>query len=107
MILSSWVGYDTDGRTDIGWWDTLRLRLEMKRLQLTRLHAQVDALPTAGALAARIAQALRCGRPSSSTLCPDAPDPPRVAAFAQALVGQRDVGADLTRRRCCRCSIRR
>ena len=34
VILSSWVGYDTDGRTDIGWWDTLRLRLEMKRLQL-------------------------------------------------------------------------
>ena len=29
VILSSWVGYDTDGRTDNGWWDTLRLRLEM------------------------------------------------------------------------------
>ena len=47
VILSSWVGYDTDGRTDIGWWDTLRLRLEMKRLQLARLHAQVAALPAA------------------------------------------------------------
>ena len=23
VILSSWVGYDTDGRTDIGWWDTI------------------------------------------------------------------------------------
>ena len=41
VVLSTWVGYDTDGRTDIGWWDTLRLRLEMKRLQLARLHAQV------------------------------------------------------------------
>src|SRR5208283_5585920 len=41
IILSSWVGYDTDGRTDIGWWDTLRLRLEMKRLQLIRLHVQL------------------------------------------------------------------
>src|ERR1051326_6496632 len=41
VILSSWVGYDTDGRTDIGWWDTLRLRLEMKRLQLARLYGQV------------------------------------------------------------------
>ena len=29
VILSSWVGYDTDGRADIRWWDTLRLRLEM------------------------------------------------------------------------------
>ena len=25
VILSTWVGYDTDGRTDIGWWDTMRL----------------------------------------------------------------------------------
>ena len=23
VVLSTWVGYDTDGRTDIGWWDTL------------------------------------------------------------------------------------
>ena len=60
VILSSWVGYDTDGRTDIGWWDTLRLRLEMKRLQLARLHAQVAALPATEALAARIAA--RAGR---------------------------------------------
>ena len=58
VILSTWVGYDTDGRTDIGWWDTLRLRLEMKRLQLARLHAQVSVLPSAGALAERVAEAL-------------------------------------------------
>ena len=31
VILASWVGYDTDGRTDIGWWHTLGLRLRMKR----------------------------------------------------------------------------
>ncbi len=52
VILTSWVGYDTDGRTDIGWWDTLRLRLDMKRRQLVRLHAQVTAqngVGTAGA----------------------------------------------------------
>ena len=41
VILASWVGYDTDGRTDIGWWDTMRLRLRMKRLQLARLAEQV------------------------------------------------------------------
>ena len=48
VILSSWVGYDTDGRTDIGWWDTLRLRLEMKRRQLVRLHAQVRPVRATG-----------------------------------------------------------
>ncbi len=86
VILSSWVGYDTDGRTDIGWWDTLRLRLEMKRRQLVRLQAQVKSEP----LAERIAAALDAVG-QQLELCPDAPDAPRVAAFAQALVGQRDV----------------
>ena len=45
ITLASWVGYDTDGRTDIGWWDTLRLRLTMKHLQLVRVHGQVAGLP--------------------------------------------------------------
>ena len=89
VILSSWVGYDTDGRTDIGWWDTLRLRLEMKRRQLARLHAQVAALPATEPLAARIAAALDAVG-EQLDLCPDAPEPPRVAAFAQALVGRRE-----------------
>ncbi len=43
VILASWVGYDTDGRTDIGWWDSLRLRLRMKRLGLARLADQLAA----------------------------------------------------------------
>ena len=89
IILASWVGYDTDGRTDIGWWDTLRLRLEMKRRQLDRLHAQVSEHPVAVVLAHRVAAALEAVR-AQLALCPDAPDPPRVAAFAQALVGRRD-----------------
>ena len=93
-ILSSWVGYDTDGRTDIGWWDTLRLRLEMKRLQLATFacpgrRAAIDerwprASPRHSTLSA-----------NSSHLCPDAPEPPRVAAFAHALVERREHGADI------------
>jgi phosphoenolpyruvate carboxylase len=89
VVLSSWVGYDTDGRTDIGWWDTLRLRLEMKRLQLLRLHAQLAALPAVAPLAARVAAA-REAVEAQLALAPDAPDPPRVAAFAQAIVHRRD-----------------
>jgi len=75
VVLSSWVGYDTDGRTDIGWWHTFRLRLEMKRLQLLRLHAQVCALPSAAALAERIAEA-GAAVDRQIDLCPDHPDPP-------------------------------
>jgi len=94
VILSSWVGYDTDGRTDIGWWDTLRLRLEMKRLQLVRLHdqvlqAQVCAPPATEALTARIVQA-RDAVDRQIDLCPGQPEPRKVAAFAHALVGERD-----------------
>jgi phosphoenolpyruvate carboxylase len=89
VVLSSWVGYDTDGRTDIGWWDTLRLRLEMKRLQLARLHGQITALPATETLAARIATAQETVS-AQLALCPNAPDPPHVAAFAQALVHGRD-----------------
>ncbi len=90
VILSSWVGYDTDGRTDIGWWDTLRLRLEMKRRQLARLQTQVSAVPGTEQLTDRIAAALDAVG-HQLELCPDTPDAPRVAAFAQALVGQRDI----------------
>ncbi|HEY0424578.1 MAG TPA: phosphoenolpyruvate carboxylase, partial [Rhodopila sp.] len=89
VILSTWVGYDTDGRTDIGWWDTLRLRLEMKRLQLGRLHAQVSVLPSAGALAERILQA-GDAVDRQIALCPDQPEPAKVAAFAHAMVGERE-----------------
>ncbi len=59
VVLASWVGYDTDGRTDIGWWDSLRLRLRMKRLQLERLAAQLGALAAPpAALQARIEAAI-------------------------------------------------
>jgi len=90
VVLSTWVGYDTDGRTDIGWWDTLRLRLEMKRLQLARLHSQVSVMPSAVALTERFAEAL-AAVDRQIELCPDQPEPIKVAAFAQALVGTRDI----------------
>jgi phosphoenolpyruvate carboxylase len=72
VILSTWVGYDTDGRTDIGWWDTLRLRLEMKRLQLKRLQAQVRALP-AMPRSPRAWPGAGGGRRRRLAACPDAP----------------------------------
>ncbi len=84
VILASWVGYDTDGRTDIGWWDTLRLRLVMKRLQLARVRGQVGA-----AAAARVDEAL-AAVDAQVAACPNSADPDAVAAFAAALVGQRD-----------------
>ena len=45
VTLGSWVGCDTDGRTDIGWWDTLRYRLESKRGQFARILAKLPEHP--------------------------------------------------------------
>jgi phosphoenolpyruvate carboxylase len=88
VILSSWVGYDTDGRTDINWWDTLRLRLRMKWLQLLRVAGQLEPLaveelmaPVGRAIAAVEAQI---------AACPATADPDQIALFAHALVDGRD-----------------
>jgi phosphoenolpyruvate carboxylase len=89
ITLASWVGYDTDGRTDIGWWDTLRLRLTNKALQLARLHGQIAALPTAGALAERVADGLETVRMQIAA-CPVNADPEATAHFAAALVTRRE-----------------
>ena len=90
VILASWVGYDTDGRTDIGWWDTLRLRLRMKRIQLDRLHGQLGALGTPPtALVDRVGAAI--GAVSAQIeAAPDRADPEQVAAFSRALIDRRD-----------------
>ncbi|HET6607967.1 MAG TPA: hypothetical protein VFG62_14915 [Rhodopila sp.] len=89
VVLSSWVGYDTDGRTDIGWWDTLRLRLEMKHLQLVRLHAQTSGISSASDLAAHIGSA-RDMVARQIEACPAHPDPAAVAVFARGLIGCKD-----------------
>ncbi|WP_246732851.1 phosphoenolpyruvate carboxylase [Methylobacterium sp. BTF04] len=92
FAIASWVGCDTDGRTDIGWWDTVRYRLESKRMQLDRVMRelpQVDATKvvrdlTAGALAAvnrQLAVAPRLGtKPSLES----------VHRFALALIIERE-----------------
>ena len=89
VILATWVGYDTDGRTDIGWWDTLRLRLRMKRLQLARVQAQAAAVP-AGAAAAERAAAAVAAVETALDCCPSGPDPRQIAAFAHALIDTRE-----------------
>ena len=93
IILSTWVGYDTDGRTDIGWWDTLKLRLEVKRLQLDRLHAQLAALSGTETLTDRLAEAIAAveGQIDAAPVAGKAGlDPTRVAAFAHVMISRRD-----------------
>lgn len=88
VIATSWVGYDTDGRTDIGWWDTLRLRLRMKLFQLERLDQQItEAGAPAPALTDRLHKAITCVKTQISAT-PTGPDAEAVAEFADALVNK-------------------
>ena len=96
VILASWVGYDTDGRTDLGWWDTLRLRLRMKALQLARIQRQCAALPAGVALAERAGIALAATEDQIGA-CPADANPDAVAAFAAALVGGREAAMTTSR----------
>ncbi|MBV9116320.1 MAG: phosphoenolpyruvate carboxylase, partial [Acetobacteraceae bacterium] len=89
IVLASWVGYDTDGRTDIGWADTLGLRLRMKLLQLERLARQLAGLPHADALRARLGTAIAAVRAQLDAAAA-ASDPPAVAAFSRVLVSRRE-----------------
>ena len=90
VILTSWVGYDTDGRNDIFWWDTLRLRLRMKQMQLVRLQEQLDGIAAAAPLLARISAA-EVAVQSQLMVCPSSPDPDAVVAFARAVVDGREM----------------
>ena len=103
VILSTWVGYDTDGRTDIGWWDTLRLRLEMKRLQLSRLHAQVGGTalrqaPWRTGSPPRATRWRHRSRPARTSLNRP-PSPPSPTLWSTAAIPRWSRPS-----RCCRCS---
>ncbi len=48
ISLATWVGYDLDGRTDIHWAQTFRLRLEEKAQQLKRYAERLQAITADG-----------------------------------------------------------
>ncbi len=85
VILASWVGYDTDGRNDIGWWDTLRLRLTMKRLQLARVHGQLPQAEANAALRSVLDRALEA-TDAQLAACPERADATQTERFAAVLV---------------------
>jgi phosphoenolpyruvate carboxylase len=85
VILASWVGYDTDGRTDISWADTLRIRLQMKRLQLERLAGELTPMAAAEPILTRT-QAAIAAVTAQLEATPADPTPSAVAAFARTLL---------------------
>ncbi len=94
VALASWVGLDTDGRADIGWWDTLRLSLKSKRSQLERLGRQIAEIrdPSAEPVRARLALARKTVERQLREAPPPAlpPSAEAVRRFAHAVVDQRE-----------------
>ncbi|AQS87085.1 phosphoenolpyruvate carboxylase [Neoasaia chiangmaiensis NBRC 101099] len=91
IVLSTWVGFDTDGRSDITWWDTLRIRLSLKRLQFERLHTQLSPiLRPDSSLLTRLTRAIEAVSRQEDA-CPDQHhhDISRVVAFAKAMIADR------------------
>lgn len=89
ILLSSWVGYDTDGRSDIGWWDSLLIRLQMKKLQLERLYQQLDNIPNGvDQLKNTVAVALNHVKDQIHN-CPLKPDPDQFSNFSRILIENR------------------
>lgn len=44
LTVASWVGYDIDGRTDIGWMSMMRKRVQVRREQLSRYLTELRAI---------------------------------------------------------------
>ncbi|MBS1066996.1 phosphoenolpyruvate carboxylase [Gluconobacter cerinus] len=92
VILASWVGFDTDGRNDIGWWDTIRIRLELKLAQLERLESGLTELRLQDtSLAMRVRRAMEAVR-TQHAACPRSKSatPEDIRDFAQTLIAHRE-----------------
>ena len=105
VSLATWVGYDLDGRTDIHWSTTVRLRLEEKALQLFRYAKALQPIEMARALASALADAGAEAAEQAQGFAADLADPAAVVAAANRLTAEgparltslRDARAALSR----------
>ena len=81
--LASWVGYDMDGRTDIGWSTSIRYRLIEKARRLERYAASLEALDPA--LSERLARAAAHAAAMVEHFTAPLDRPAEVSAAANAL----------------------
>jgi len=83
--LASWVGYDMDGRTDIGWTTSLRYRLEEKAERLAAYAEMLSAIEATHPLVARLEGAARHSREMAALFASDLADPEALSAAANRL----------------------
>lgn len=91
LSLASWVGYDIDGRTDIHWGETFRIRLDEKALQLFRYAQSLKSIDVKSArerrdgLVATLEGAAQFAREQSARFSGDLDDPQVVTRAANML----------------------
>ena len=85
--LASWVGYDMDGRTDIGWQTSIHFRLMEKAQRLERYAAQLAGLDAPDA-AAQIAAALTHTQAMVALFATDLSDPAALSDAANRLTAK-------------------
>lgn len=91
VSLASWVGYDLDGRTDIHWGQSIRIRLDEKAAQLRRYALALASILKAGPeprleqLRMRIEKAAEAARWQAEAFAGDLNDPDRVVRAANLL----------------------
>lgn len=83
--LASWVGYDMDGRTDIGWSTSLRYRLKEKALKLGRYAAALETIDPALPEAALLRAAEAHSRAMEELFASDIQSPADLSAAANRL----------------------
>ena len=90
ISLATWVGYDLDGRTDIHWGETLRIRLAEKAVQLARYAdalAAVKAPAAKDALVRALKDAAALAGEQAALFAADFDDPAAVTEAANRLSG--------------------
>ncbi len=96
VSLASWVGYDLDGRTDIHWGQSIRIRLEEKAAQLRRYAAAIEKVlktgvePRLETLFETISGAAEAARWQAEAFAGDLNDPDLVVRAANLLTRESE-----------------
>jgi phosphoenolpyruvate carboxylase len=83
--FASWVGYDMDGRTDIGWHTSIGFRLQEKAERLARYTASLESLDPAHPLLERLRPATAFAAARAADFAGDLSSADALAAAANRL----------------------
>ncbi|WP_241461743.1 phosphoenolpyruvate carboxylase [Aurantiacibacter luteus] len=88
--FASWVGYDMDGRTDIGWATSIAFRLAEKAERLARYVASLEAIDAGHMLLGVLRPALEEAQAMAEAFAGDLTDPARLSEAANRLTAQSE-----------------